>query len=69
MAVKKTHRINLHYIQALGQEDYDHYVYSFGHDGPIRKKIEALGISVYFGPKRASIKNPFKFSIKSTEHI
>ena len=53
----------LHYIQALGQEDYDHYVYSFGHDGPIRKKIEALGVSVYFGPKRASIKNPFKFSI------
>lgn len=53
----------LHYIQALGQENYCHYVYSFGHDGPIRKKIEALGISVYFGPKRASIKNPFKFCI------
>ena len=53
----------LHYIQALGQENYCHYVYSFGHDGPIRKKIEALGISVDFGPKRASIKNPFKFNI------
>lgn len=53
----------LHYIQALGQEDYEHYVYSFGHDGPIRKKLEALGVSVCFGPKRASIKNPFKFCI------
>lgn len=28
----------LHYIQALGMEDYDHHVYSFGHDGPLRKK-------------------------------
>lgn len=53
----------LNYIQALGQEDYEHYVYSFGHDGPIRKKVEDLGAQVYFGPKRASIKNPFKFSI------
>jgi len=51
----------LHYIQALGFEDYNHYVYSFGPDGPVRKKIEALGLSVYFGPKRDSIKNPLKF--------
>ncbi|MFH1766566.1 MAG: glycosyltransferase family 4 protein [Patescibacteria group bacterium] len=53
----------LHYIQALGQEDYDHYVYSFGHDGPIRKRIEALGVPVYFGPQRASIKCPIKFVV------
>lgn len=53
----------LQYIQALGMEDYDHYVYSFGHDGPLRKKIEALGVPVYFGPKRASIKRPVKFGL------
>ncbi|MBW2738857.1 MAG: glycosyltransferase, partial [Deltaproteobacteria bacterium] len=53
----------LQYIQALGMEDYDHYVYSFGHDGPLRKKIEALGLPVYFGPKRAIIKRPVKFGL------
>ena len=53
----------LQYIQALGMEHYDHYVYSFGHDGPLRKKIEALGVPVYFGPKRASIKRPVKFGL------
>ena len=53
----------LQYIQALGMEDYDHHVYSFGHDGPLRKKIEDRGIPVYFGPKRASIKRPVKFGL------
>lgn len=53
----------LHYIQALGWEDYDHYVYSFGKDGPVRLKIETMGIRVHFGPQRISIKNPFKFCI------
>jgi glycogen synthase len=53
----------LNYIQALGMEHYDHYVYFFGHDGPLRKKIEALGVPVYFGPKRASIKRPIKFGL------
>ena len=53
----------LQYIQALGMEHYDHHVYSFGHDGPLRKKIEALGVPVYFGPKRASIKRPIKFGL------
>ena len=36
----------LHYIQAFGFEDYNHYVYSFGPDGPVTKKIEALGLPV-----------------------
>jgi hypothetical protein len=41
----------LHYIQALGMEHYDHYVYFFGHDGPLRKKIEALGYPYTLDPK------------------
>ena len=53
-----------HYIKALGGEDYDHYVYCFGTDGPVRKRIEALGVpvSVYTG-KRYSIKQPIRFVI------
>lgn len=53
----------LHYIQALGKEDYCHYIYSFGPDGPIRKKIETLGLKVNFGGRMATIKNPIKFLI------
>lgn len=53
----------VHYIRALGTERYEHFVYNFGHDGPIRGRLEDLGISVTIGPKRASIKNPIKFSI------
>jgi glycosyltransferase involved in cell wall biosynthesis len=51
----------LHYIQALGFENYNHYIYSFGPDGPIREKIENLGLQIHFGPQRKSIKNPVKF--------
>jgi glycosyltransferase involved in cell wall biosynthesis len=51
----------LHYIQALGQKDYGHYVYSFGKDGPVREKIEALGVPVHFGPQRTSVKRPVSF--------
>ena len=51
----------LHYIKALGIEEYDHFVYYFGPDGPIREKIESLGIPVYKGKNRGSIKNPIKF--------
>ena len=53
----------LHYIKALGIEEYDHFVYYFGPDGPIRGKIEALGIPVYKGKERASIKNPIRFCL------
>ena len=55
--------VMLHYIKALGFDDYNHYVYSFGNDGPVRKKIEDLGLKVHFGPKRESIKNPYNFSL------
>jgi glycosyltransferase involved in cell wall biosynthesis len=52
-----------HYIKALGQESYKHYVYCFGTDGPVRIKIESLGVPVYMGKKRASVKQPLKFGI------
>lgn len=53
----------LHYIRALGTEHYKHYVYCFGECGPIKEKIESLGVSVYMGPSQASIKNPIRFFI------
>ena len=51
----------LHLIKGLGMEEYDHYVYYFGSDGPIRDKIEAFGVPVYKGKDRASIKQPIRF--------
>lgn len=48
-------------IKALGTEKYKHFVYYFADDGPMREKIEALGIPVYKGKNRASIKQPFWF--------
>jgi glycosyltransferase involved in cell wall biosynthesis len=51
----------LHLIKGLGVEEYDHYVYYFGSDGPIRDKIEAFGVPVYKGKDRASIKQPIRF--------
>jgi len=53
----------LHYINALGTEEYDHYVYYFGADGPIRQKIEGLGIPVHMGKNRDSIKHPIRFGM------
>ena len=53
----------LHYIKALGIDNYLHYIYCFGNNGHIRKKLEDLGVPVVFGPKRKSIINPVKFSI------
>jgi len=50
-----------HHIQALGFEHYEHYVYCFGDDGPIRGKIEALGVPVCIGKKRAKMATIFKF--------
>lgn len=48
-------------IKALGTEKYKHFVYYFADDGPMREKIEALGIPVYKGKNRASIKQPVWF--------
>jgi len=53
----------LHYIKALGTEFYQHYVYCFGHDGPIKKKLENLDIPVRMGPRRDSIKRPINFGV------
>lgn len=53
----------LHYTRALGTEFYQHYVYCFGRDGPIRKKIENLHIPVRMGPRQASIKRPINFGV------
>ena len=53
----------LHYIKALGMDEYDHYVYCFGSDGPVREKVEALGVPVCMGKKRASIKQPIRFGV------
>ena len=53
----------LHYTRALGNEHYNHHVYCFGLDGPIRELIEKLGVPVIMGPKVSSIKNPIKFAL------
>lgn len=53
----------LHLIKGLGMEEYDHYVYYFGSDGPLREKIEAFGVPVYKGKERASIKKPIRFGV------
>jgi len=52
-----------HYIRALGMKDYDHYVYCFGVEGPVKKKIEALGVPVHMGKRIAPIKQPIRFGI------
>jgi glycosyltransferase involved in cell wall biosynthesis len=52
----------LHYSQALGNDKFNHNVYCFGIDGPIRPLLEDLGVSVALGPQVESIKNPFKFA-------
>lgn len=49
------------YIKSLGMKDYDHFVYCFGSNGPVREKIEALGVKVYMGKRRALIKQPIRF--------
>ena len=50
-------------IKALGKEKYEHFVYYFANDGPVRKKLEGLGIQVYKGTERASIKQPIRFIV------
>jgi glycosyltransferase involved in cell wall biosynthesis len=51
----------IQYIKSLGMKDYAHFVYFFGSDGPVRKKIEALGIPVHMGKRMALIKQPIRF--------
>jgi glycosyltransferase involved in cell wall biosynthesis len=54
-----------HYINALGFKKYKHYVCCYGTDGPVRKKIESLGVQVIIGKNRESIKHPVKFLVTS----
>lgn len=58
-----------HYIKALGHEEYEHYVFCFGADGPVRNKIESIGVSVLIGKKRDSIKHPLKFGFSTLSLI
>ncbi len=51
----------LQYIQTLGFDKYQHYVYSIGPDGPIGDKLRKLNVSLHIGPKIWTIKSPFKF--------
>ena len=51
------------YIKSLGMKDYDHFVYCFGRSGPVREKIEALGVKVYMGKRRALINQPIRFIV------
>jgi glycosyltransferase involved in cell wall biosynthesis len=51
------------YIKSLGTKDYNHFVYCFGVDGPVREKIEALGIPVHMGKLRAPINQPIRFVV------
>lgn len=53
-----------HYMRALPKSKYEHFVYFFGDEGPIKNRIKALGIPVYAGKKMASLKNPFIFVFK-----
>lgn len=53
----------MQYIKSLDIENYDHFVYCFGSDGPMREKIEALGVPVHMGKRRALIKQPIRFAI------
>jgi glycosyltransferase involved in cell wall biosynthesis len=52
----------LHIIRALGTEHYKHFVYYINNDGPIREKLEALGVHVYRGERRASIIRPIRYT-------
>lgn len=51
----------LHYLKSLGTNNINHYVYCFGDYGPVKEKIENLGIAVYMGPKRGKVNNPITF--------
>ena len=50
----------LHIIKALGSKDYRHFAYFFVNDGPIRTRLEYLGVNVKRGRRRSSIYSPIK---------
>jgi len=52
-----------HYIQALGTESYEHFVYYFDSDGPARNRFEAMGVPVYGGLKKPTITQPIRFVV------
>lgn len=52
-----------HYLKALPQDRYDHYVYYFISDGPFKNKIEQLGVKIHKGPSLKPIKKPLPFII------
>ena len=51
----------IHYTKALGSESYNHFVYCHGGDGPVKKRLENIGVKVKLGKKLASVLNPLKF--------
>lgn len=53
----------LHYIEALGSENYIHYVYYFGPKGPIAKRLTEREAILVQGKRRSKIKNPIRFVI------
>jgi glycosyltransferase involved in cell wall biosynthesis len=48
-------------IKGLGDEAYEHHVYCFGNDGPLRERLSSLGASIHLGKQRASAKDPLRF--------
>lgn len=52
----------LHYSKALGKKNFNHFVYCFGEDGPIRSLLNEIGVTVVLGPRVPSIKNPIRFT-------
>jgi glycosyltransferase involved in cell wall biosynthesis len=51
----------VNYIKALGTDEYDHFVFSFGADGPVRKILEDLGVPVHLANDRDTIRHPIRF--------
>ena len=51
----------IQYIMALGGKKYNHYIYCFGRSGPVKEKIENLGVNVHMGKRRYFLRNPLKF--------
>jgi glycosyltransferase involved in cell wall biosynthesis len=52
-------------IKALGNKNYEHYLFYFLKDGPMRERLSKLNITIYRGYKRSSIKKPVYFLITS----
>lgn len=59
----------LQIIKALDETVYEHFVYYFGIDGPIRNKLLDLNIPVWKGNSRNSIKRPIKFIRSLKSHV